>query len=45
MSYLPDAMAWSAGNILDPEVGGAGADGDAVVAGLDLGVRDHHSRG
>ena len=25
------AMAWFACNVLDPEVGGAGADGDIVV--------------
>ena len=37
-------MAWSTGNILDPEVGGAWADRDAVVAGLDLGVQDRDPR-
>lgn len=37
-------MARSTCDILDREVGGAGADGYAVVAGLDAGVRNRDQR-
>lgn len=33
-------MARAAGDALDPEAGSAGADGDAVVAGPDVGAND-----
>lgn len=36
-------MAGSAGDLLDPEVCGAGADRNAVVAGLDACTRDGHT--
>lgn len=33
-------MTRSAGNVLNPQVGGTGANWDAIIAGLDLGVED-----
>lgn len=38
-------MAGAAGDILDPQIGGAGADRDAVVPGADDRVRDGDGRG
>ena len=38
-------MARSASDVFNPEIGGPGADGDAVVAGGDLGVENGDSGG
>lgn len=35
-------MAWAARHLFDPQVSGAGPDGDAVVAGLDAGPGNRH---
>ena len=39
---LPDAMAWATSDLLDPEIGCAGPNRDAVVTGLDSGSCDCH---
>lgn len=41
--YLPYSVAGAAGEVLDPQIGGAGANRNAVVAGADVGVHDSNA--
>lgn len=40
---LPYSVARAAGEVFDPDVGGAGAHGDAIIAGANLGGEDGNS--